>query len=180
MAGAGFTWYRIKTRGVATFLEETRQSIAIQNSKDVMTFKATKRLLLILWNRSSQQGQQLYDRHRQKQKKKAAKYQQEAEERTINKPPGFYKDDKGNEYYWDGQQRAYRDYRGRRWGHFQEHKRTRRGDWIDWMESNVHPNTPPWLQGVNRGIYEWLLMMAVIFIVGTALIILLVVAVNMG
>lgn len=61
-----------------------------------------------------------------------------------------------------------------------ESRRRRKGDWVDWMNENVHPNTPPWMQVVNRAIYEWSLMMAVIFVVGSALMILFIVVVSMG
>ena len=27
--------------------------------------------------------------------------------RPISKPPGYYKDERGREYYWDGQHRSY-------------------------------------------------------------------------
>ncbi len=71
IAGAAFAWYRIKTRGVATVLEETRRFIALQNSKDVMAFKATmrlvvkatKRLLSILDRVGDEQAQRLHERY---------------------------------------------------------------------------------------------------------------------
>lgn len=62
----------------------------------------------------------------------------------------------------------------------QSRKRAQEGDWIDWMNENVHPNTPPWMQATNRWFYEWLLMFGVAFIGGVALIILFIIAVNMG
>ncbi len=179
--GVVFAWHRIQTRGLATALEDVWRFIANQNSKDVAAYKATRWVILRLLGKLEEQGEKLRDRH-----------EQEMEAKPTNEPPslshGFYKDEKGNRFFWDGQKRAYRDYRGRKWNGPPARERTSRGknkrasggDWIDWMDRNVHPNTPPWMQGVNRAIYEWLLMMAVVSIVGTALIILFIVAVNMG
>lgn len=167
--GGLFAWHRIKIRGLATVLEDVWHFIATQNSKDVATYRATWRAVLRLRNRLDEYGAKLDERHQQKK-----------EAGLTNQPPGFYKNDEGSRYYWDGQERRYRDYKGRKWNHSRQREKSVNGDWINWMDRNVHPNTPPWMQSTNRAIYEWLLMMAVIFVIGTVLIILLIVAVNMG
>ncbi len=85
IAGAALAWYRIKTRGVVAFVDETRRFIALQNSKDVMTFKATKRFLLFLWDRSSEQARRLYDQYRQKEKERMANREQEEKDGSTHR-----------------------------------------------------------------------------------------------
>ncbi len=89
-AGAAFAWYRIKTRGVAIVLDETRRFIALQNTKDVMAFKVIKRYLLILWvqlsgllAKLSRQAQQLHSQYQQKEKERVAKWQQDEKVRAA-------------------------------------------------------------------------------------------------
>ncbi len=82
-AGVAFAWYRIKTRGIETFMEESRRFIALQNSKDVMAFKATKRFILLLWGRSSEQARHLYDQYQEKEKERMANREREEKERAA-------------------------------------------------------------------------------------------------
>ncbi len=79
IAGAAFAWYRIKTRGVATVLEETRQFIARQNSKDVTAFKGTKRLLPILGRMGDKQARRLHERYHEWYRKQ----EEESKERAA-------------------------------------------------------------------------------------------------
>lgn len=48
MAGSVFAGYRIKTRGLATVLEDVRRFVAIQNSKDMVAYRTTRRAVLRL------------------------------------------------------------------------------------------------------------------------------------
>ncbi len=85
ITGSAFAWYRIKTRGLATVLEDIWRFVAIQNSKDVAAYNATKRLLIILWGRSSGRTQQLYDQYQQKEKERTANWEREEKERATHR-----------------------------------------------------------------------------------------------
>jgi hypothetical protein len=81
--GGVFAWYRIRTRGLEAFIEETRRFIALQKRKDMMTFMAAKRFFIILGRRGNEQGRRLYVQHQEREKERIARYQQEEKERAA-------------------------------------------------------------------------------------------------
>lgn len=64
--GVVFAWHRIKTRGLATVLEEGRRFIATQNSKDVAAYRDTRRTVTRLWDKIVNYGEKLDERHQQR------------------------------------------------------------------------------------------------------------------
>ncbi len=68
--GAVFAWHRIKTRGLATVLEDVRRFISNQNSKDVVAYKSSKRLVSRHWDKLDEWGQRLQEQHEKKQEAK--------------------------------------------------------------------------------------------------------------